>query len=155
MAHLKSLIWVYFSICKTDNSKAVCKTCSERIPRGSSSAKTFNTTNLRNHLRRHPNENNQLIVAETARKESQQAHWLTLLTHQTTVAQCFEHQKPYSTSHPYNEQITNGIARMIVLDYLPFLMVEDEGSKGLLQVLDPRYKLPSWKHFSETVIPNS
>ena len=43
---------------------------------------------------------------------------------------------------------------MIVLDFQSFSMVENEGFKGLLQVLDPCYKLPSWKHLSETVIPN-
>ena len=75
MAHLKSPIWAYFSICETNNSKAVCKTCSERIPRGGEqfTEDIQHYTNLRNHLRRHFDENKKLIVAETAKKESQLA----------------------------------------------------------------------------------
>ena len=99
MSHLKSPIWAYFSIYETDNSKAVCKIFSEKILRGGSASKTFNTTTLRNHLRRHPDENKKLIVAETAKKESQQAHSSTLSTHQTTVwcvwcVTCVQHKPP-------------------------------------------------------------
>ena len=153
----KSPIWAHFGICDDDKSKALCKICGERIPRGGKSPKSFNTTNLRRHLHHHPEENMKLVVAENAEKERQQAQYLAhssmASTCQTTVAQCFERQKPYNMDNPHCKEITNTIARMLALDFQPFSMVEDEGFKRLLQVLDPHYHIPSRKHFSEVVIP--
>ena len=152
-SHLKSPIWTHFSICDDDNSKAICKVCRERILRGGNTPKSFNTTNLRKHLRNHPEENKKLIVAETAERERKQAQSSTATTRQVTVAECFEHQKPYSTENPHYKEITNAIALMIAFDFQPFSVVEDEGFKKLVRVLDPRYQIPSRKHFPETVIP--
>lgn len=151
--HLKSPIWKHFSICEDAHSKAVCNVCRERIPRGGSTPKSFNTTNLRKHLRNHPDENKKLVAAEITEKERKQAQSSTASTRQVTVAECFERQKPYSVENPHYKEITNAVARMIALDFQPFSVVEDEGFKKLLQVLDPRYQIPSRKHFSETVIP--
>jgi len=149
----KSPIWVYFGVCDDDHSKAICKVCSEGIPRGGRTPKSFNTTNLRKHLRHHPEENKKLMIAEAAEKQRKEARSSAASTYQTTVGQCFERQKPYSTDSPRYKEITNAIAQMIAFDFQPFSVVEDEGFKRLLQVLDPRYQIPSRKHFSETVIP--
>jgi len=97
--HLNSPIWKHFSICEDDHSKAVCNVCRERIPRGGSTPKSFNTTNLRKHLRNHPDEN-KLVAAETTEKERKQAQSSTASTRQVTVAECFERQKPYSVENP-------------------------------------------------------
>ena len=52
----KSIIWTFFSICETDNTKAICGTCQEKMSRGGKSSKSFNTTNLRKHMELHPKE---------------------------------------------------------------------------------------------------
>ena len=51
----RSPIWKYFEVCGDDDSKAVCKTCNDKVSRGGSVRKSYNTTNLRKHLeqRRH------------------------------------------------------------------------------------------------------
>ena len=110
----KSPIWTDFGICDDDKSKALCKICGERIPRGGKSAKgfrgvgnrkSFNTTYLRRHLQHHPEENKKLVVAENVEKERQQAQYLAhssmASTCQTTVAQCFERQKSSSCYSSY------------------------------------------------------
>ena len=42
---------------------------------------------------------------------------------------------------------------MIATDFQPFSIIEDEGFKLLLNVMDQRYKVPSRKYFSERIIP--
>ena len=49
----KSVIWMFFSVHKEDKSKAICLTCKEKVSRGGSNPKNFNTTNLRKHLQSH------------------------------------------------------------------------------------------------------
>lgn len=51
------------------------------------------------------------------------------------------------------KQITEAIARMMILDFQPFSLVEDAGFKRLMRVVEPRYQLPSRKYFSTTVLP--
>ena len=51
MATRKSEVWNFFSISATDDSKAVCEDCGEKVARGGESPKTFTTSNLRKHLK--------------------------------------------------------------------------------------------------------
>ena len=58
---LRSCVWAYFQLVEGDNTKAICKVCQEDgarvlISRGGTNSKQFTTTNLRNHLRRHPKQ---------------------------------------------------------------------------------------------------
>ena len=67
----RSPVWAYFSLCN-DNTKVVCKVCSDRIPRGSSNPKSFNTTNLRRHLeKRYPEKYRELLKVEEKTCEQQ------------------------------------------------------------------------------------
>ena len=51
-------------------------------------------------------------------------------------------------------KITQYVAEMIALDNQPFSIVEDNGFKRLVEVLEPRYKLPSRQYFAEAAIPD-
>ena len=42
---------------------------------------------------------------------------------------------------------------MITIDVQPYSVVEDDGFKGVVRELEPRYVLPCWKYFSTNVIP--
>jgi len=42
---------------------------------------------------------------------------------------------------------------MIAVDIQPYSIVEDDGFKSLMSLMDPRYVLPSRKYFTEKVIP--
>ena len=48
----RSVIWEYFNIDPEDEKNAKCNTCDEAVGRGGASAKNFNTSNLRYHLKR-------------------------------------------------------------------------------------------------------
>ena len=43
---------------------------------------------------------------------------------------------------------------MIATDFQSFSIIEDEGFKLVLNVMDQRYKVPSCKYFAEKIIPN-
>ena len=64
------MIWDYFAINPEDERIAICNTCDEAISRGGASAKNYNTSNLRYHLRRvHPVKFDELGVKEAERSE--------------------------------------------------------------------------------------
>jgi len=46
----RSQILKYFSVCESDDSKAVCKICKSTISHGGMSAKNYTTSAMNNHL---------------------------------------------------------------------------------------------------------
>lgn len=52
-----------------------------------------------------------------------------------------------------SDKITDLIAKMMVLDLQPTTLVENRGFRDLIKHLEPRYKIPSRKFFSNTYIP--
>ena len=57
MSHVKAPIWDYIKIVAADEKYCICSVCSERVSRGGKMAKTFNTSNMIDHVRKkHPND---------------------------------------------------------------------------------------------------
>lgn len=52
-----SLVWDYFTICETDESKAKCISCDKIISRGGKDRNNWGHKGLRNHLATHINQN--------------------------------------------------------------------------------------------------
>jgi hypothetical protein len=171
MAHaVKSAVWTYFDILEDDNTKAMCKVCQEKgsrivISRGGKTCKQFTTTNLRNHLRKHPKEFLALSADEKERnvaksKRTQQdmdSSTVTMrkkLKTQISLQQSIEAGQAWDMNSRQAQHITKLIGEMIVLDNQPFLITEDLGFMRLMKHVAPRYHLPSRHHFSDTVIPN-
>ena len=55
MSKRRSLIWQYFVAGESDR-QATCEVCNAKVSRGGQTVKTFTTTNLVGHLRKHPAE---------------------------------------------------------------------------------------------------
>ena len=156
----KSCIWSFFSICSIDESKAICGTCGERISRGGKCAKTYTTTNLKKHLHsRHRlqfeefEQQEEAKAAEKANKpsgsgQSRPSH------RQVSLELVVEKHQQFGFDHPKSREINKLIAELIAVDNQPFSIVDDVGFMLLLNRLEPRYKLPSRRYFSETLIPN-
>ena len=47
-----SPVWKHFTVAE-DDSFAICKHCQKEVPRGGKCKKSYNTTNLVNHLKEH------------------------------------------------------------------------------------------------------
>ena len=45
------------------------------------------------------------------------------------------------------------IAEMMALDYQPLSVINDVGFTNLLKMIEPRYKMPSRKYFTDNVLP--
>ena len=139
----------------------MCKVCQEKgsrivISRGGKTCKQFTTTNMRNHLRKHPKEFLALSADEKERnvaksKRTQQDTDSTVTMRKKLKTQMSLQQ---SIEAGQAQHITKLIGEMIVLDNQPFLITEDLGFMRLMKHVAPRYHLPSRHHFSDTVIPN-
>ena len=139
----KSVVWKYFGfwkIIKQDapseimKDKAVCKLCKAEYKYSG------NTTNLSQHLSKvHPDELKQNSPA----------------TLQPTLQQTFNRNEDTSKSLPLpskrSEEITRSIAEYIIHDMCPISTVEGVGFRRLINSMEPRYTIPSRKHFTETV----
>ena len=52
MPRVKAIIWDYFKVSERNQHFAICQQCKNEVSRGGSTVKTFNASNLINHLRR-------------------------------------------------------------------------------------------------------
>ncbi len=138
----KSAVWQHFSYPVeikdgnrvVDKTHTICRKCFKKLPQV-----TGNTTNMQMHILRHHPE----INLAAAQKTTQQQ--------QPTLPSLFQAKFPADSDRA--QKITNAIAIFMALDMQPFSVVENEGFKYLLSVLEPRYLLPSRAHFSQNVLP--
>lgn len=72
---------------------------------------------------------------------------------QTSLTQSMFSGVPYERNSIKWKEITNAVAFHVAKDMIPIYTVEKPSFKRLLQTLDPRYKMPSRKYFSEQVLP--
>ena len=146
-------IWTYFEINSSESNKVICLTCKEKISRGGSKSTKFNTSNLRKHLMTHKEEYKRLVDDEKKREERTKKKGNGVELQQTTLESMVERCKSYSADRPRAKAITNHVAEMMATDLQPLSIVSDVGFCRLLAELEPRYVLPSCRHFSEVLIP--
>ena len=115
-----------------------------------------NTTNMSTHIRRHhPQLSRQSTVtssvttAVTTSASSSRAS--TGHGGQLRLDEAFQKKMSMNCSRALD--ITRHIGLFIAKDLRPFSVVENSGFRKLLNILDPRYHIPSRPHFSETVVP--
>jgi hypothetical protein len=151
----RSLIWKYFEVCGTDESKATCKLCKNVISRGGSAAKNYTTSPLNNHLSyRHPDDYQHVIKQRSLAQVSTSGPCSSGATStQVTLEQLARKRKAWDIDSAEAPRVHEAIGRMIALDVQPYAVVENRGFKRLVEVLEPRYVMPSRKFFSEKVIP--
>jgi hypothetical protein len=157
-----SAVWEYFTIKLSQSHIAVCNVCQKNITRGApGKPKDFSTSNLIAHLRSmHRTE----FCAMQDKKSSSSSLFLLSQSSislrvpsatggQQTLAQCIAGTQQWSYDHPSALKIHHAIGQMIAVDLQPYQLVENDGFQQLLKLLEPRYKVPSRKYFSEKVLP--
>ena len=158
----QSPVWQFFVIAD-DIKYAKCNACDELVGRGGASTKTFNTTNLVNHLKaRHGEEfqkfqkikKDKETQREVAKSDRTQGRSTQLGGLRQLTLQAAGQNSVWGINDPRALHIHRKIGEMISVDNQPFSVVEDVGFIHLLHSLEPRYKIPSRKYFSETVIPS-
>jgi len=137
-------VWEYFAINATDESKVSCSISETVVSQGGKAAKSYNTTNLRKHLEtKHPEEYRRLEAKEQEASKAKGG------VRQMMMAESIEKAQPYTFDHPRAREIHKHIGEMIAVDSEPFTLVDHIGFTRLMKLIEPRYKLPSDKYFSE------
>ncbi|CAM4722270.1 unnamed protein product [Leuciscus chuanchicus] len=147
----KSKVWKHYGFYKKDGrldkTDAICKMCRASVKY------TGSTTNLISHLKRRHG-----VVVEA----SASAPAFSVSCSDSPVAtssksgeksiESFFHA-PLANNSARCTAITDAIALFICKDIQPYSVTENEGFKHLLHVLEPRYKIPNRKLFSDKQIP--
>ena len=136
-SHLKSDVWNHFAFKPTkdnelDKTKVVCKICQAEL------SYCRNTTNLRSHLTRY-HTTLSTLASDNKPSGAKQKKLRDLLTLPPESLRAVK--------------ITEAIATFVCKDLRLYSVVENEGFRRLLQVLEPHYVMVQRKHLTETVIP--
>ena len=144
MPQVKAVIWDYFSINDDNDKFASCAVCKDRVSHGGSCVKSFNTTNLIDHLKKkHPSDYADYkekkireLKEKEKRKEQAALRQLTMIDAETKV-------KVWDINNPHAVRIHKLVGEMIATDNQPFSVVHDTGFNRLIKTLELRYVLPS------------
>lgn len=142
-ALFKSGVWEHFGFHVTyddngnktvDRTATVCKHCAKCIQYANG-----NTSNMTVNLRRHHAN----VSISTNRREP--------VRKQLLLSAAFK--QPLSDKSDRAIAITKALGMFIAKDMQPCSVIECEGFRQLMNVLEPRYNIPSRRHFGTTVIP--
>ncbi|XP_040188247.1 E3 SUMO-protein ligase ZBED1-like [Rana temporaria] len=143
-ASFKSPVWDHFGFPvkydhegkrMVDKTVTACRHCGTRKPYDSG-----NTSSMATHLKRH-HPGVPLTVTGVKTKAVQQP----------LITAAFK--QPLIPQSDRAKAITKAIGVFIGADMRPYSIVQNEGFKHMLNVLEPRYNIPSRTHFSEKVVP--
>ena len=76
------------------------------------------------------------------------------LTDITGTSGGFHPQRKFDKNDPRQKAITDALIKMIVKDLQPVYIVEREGFRDFVNVLEPRYTIVSRKHLQQTLLPS-
>ena len=143
-AAAKSVVWTYFGFpgspdgSTVTKKRVVCRICHQETPYKN------NTSNMFAHLERHhKDEYAKLRAPTTQSKEAKQS----------SLSASFASATPQGSGSDQHKQLVDAIAGFVVQDMRPLSVMEGEGFRKLMKVAEPRFKLPSRTHFTQTVIP--
>ena len=144
----KSVVWKNFGlrasregvIVDKEQDKPVCRTCGRSVQ-----AKGSNTTNLYQHLREH----HPTIYAELAPKVTPKQP----TTSQASLAEVITRATKFASTSAQAKEFNRAVTYYLAKDAVPISTVDKPGFRHLVSVLNPRYQLPSRKHFSDQEIP--
>ena len=152
----KSVVWDYFgleaeedgTVSKQTESCPVCHKCY--------------TSNLFSHLRdKHPvlfkeASKGKGTVAASSSREGDATTTTTsgpTTRPQGTLSEAIKRRQLYSADSPKAQKINKAVVYYLAKDMQPYYTVERPGFKNLVSKLNPCYKLPSRKYFSQQETP--
>ena len=152
----RSIIWNYFSlklddkgyIIKDLEDRPVCRTCKRSV-----SAKNGNTSNLFTHLRDHHGrlyaEATVLLAQERQESLSQSSSAAQGKEPvQLTLAESIDRAKQFPPNSPQAQELNQAVCTFLVKGMHSISTVEEAGFRNLMYKLNPRYRCPPRKHFS-------
>ena len=126
--------------------KVVCRLCKQVI------GYSGNTTNLTYHLQRlHPTEHQQLT--KEVENDEDKPGPSTTKTVQLTLSGAISRTTPFQQDSVRHNELVNATANFITQSLQPIRVVDEPSFRRLLQIAEPRFKLPHHTHFTDKVIP--
>lgn len=146
----KAPVWRYFGFKPNADgepdknaSEVTCKLCRRTVK-----ASGGNTSNLKTHLiSNHKSEAAKLGFFGRNNIPSK-SHT------QPDIAGAFAKCTPYKTDSARWKICTEKVTRHLCKDTQPFNTVDREAFRDMVSTLDPQYKLPTRKYFSDTAVPS-
>ena len=146
MPRIKAVIWNCFVVSERNERFAACQLCQENVLWGGKTIKTFDISNLIDHLKKKHSvdfkDYEEKKVQELTIKQSKE-HGKKQLTFENTNIQ------QWDINDACVVQVHNKIAEVMALNFQPLLIVSNVGFIRLLNTLEPRYKLPSGRYCRE------
>ena len=112
--------------------------CEGQVMPGGVCVKSFNTSNLITHLKKHPQAYKEYEKLDNTNKQRKIAAPVG-----SPIEQALERTKKFYKNHPKQIALTMAI-KMIAVDDQPFSVLEDEGLSEVLEVTEPRYDKPNF-----------
>ena len=143
-----SVVWNYFGL-KADSEgrpivkecgSPVCKVCGKVVP-----AKGGNTSNLITHLRDHHPDKYSEAWPKVAKKACSTKGKFV----QPTLHELQERSMKYPSQSNITKELNSAVTFYLATDMQPISSVERPGFRHLISKLNPRYQLPSRKHFTD------
>jgi len=133
-----SVVWKYFK--KSGDEKiAKCMTC------GKEYKTSGNTSNLADHIKRfHSSINNKINSEEVSiQSTSSNSDVSSVRSSCQSISPIFKRSLHYKSSSQRKKDLDEALIMMIATDLQPFNIVNDAGFKKFINLLDPKYVLPS------------
>lgn len=163
----KHAVWDYFTKFESDASKAQCKECKKLFSLGSDKPRLQTVSGLKGHLaschkelhgmylKRSMNDGAGRAAKKMMMEEKATRHSLPNFV-QTSLTSMVESRMIWPDDHVAVQRIDKCIMDLIVVDMLPYSVVEGEAFKRL-NIGDPlsahRYKVKSEKYYRTTLMP--
>ncbi|KAK0131379.1 Zinc finger BED domain-containing protein 4 [Merluccius polli] len=136
-----SAVWTFFNVSEKDPRIAICKNCNAEISRGGASTKSFSTSGLIYHLKsKHPDCHSQYEKNAAQKRKINPS----TPTPKTSVADVFEKARRFPSDGAKAKGITQKVMEFIALDQ--WFSTDSEH-------IEPRYAMPSRRHFSDVCLP--
>lgn len=156
----RSRIWAFYDEILEDKAKVKCTLCNSLISRSGVGRKA-STTAMLNHVKIKHTEEFKDLEKETLRELSQNREPVASTSSsqsnamkiQQTLFESFTSTTKWDTTDSRAKEIHKVVAEMIAVDNQPISMLENNGFQRLINILKPKYQIPSRKYMSEVVIP--
>ena len=151
----KAFVWKYFGFETDGNGRPLCvdlPKCRLCPNHTTVAAKDSNTSNLYSHLKtKHPEE--YALACQASKKKSKSFSTEEAAAPKLTLLDSWDKRRPLSSSSREHKTLTNAVTYCLARDMLPLSTVDKPGFRKMLQQFNPRYQLPTRKHFTKVAVP--
>ena len=143
---VRSPVWDFFTKCE-DKIKCVCNICKQVL-----SCQAGNTKTPMNHFKNKHPQTHKLVIEKQSTQKAEKTKSMESQPKITAFTPTGSNTA-YDKNSGRHFALNRAVTKMLSVDLRPISMVDDEGFRDLVSLLDPRYVMPSRTTFSRKIIP--